>query len=47
MMDSLEQSEQRQVMASLAERYKMKLVPQAASNGGSFRPYPKRKTKPF
>jgi hypothetical protein len=46
MIDSLEASERRQVMASLAERFGMKLVDKVSSSG-SFKPYPKRKTKPF
>ena len=46
MMDGLEPNDQRQAMASLAERYKMNLGPQTASSSGNYRPNPRRKTKP-
>lgn len=47
MMDGLEPNEQRQAVAALAERYKMNLGPQTTSGGGSYRPGPRRKTKPY
>lgn len=47
MMDGLEPNEQRQAVAALAERYKMKLAPQTTSNGSGYRPNPRRKTKPI
>lgn len=42
LIDSLEPSARRQVMAYLAERNGMKLVEKSSGNS-SFRPYPKRK----
>jgi hypothetical protein len=42
MIDSLEPSERRQVMASLAERFGFKLMPQTAGGGSGFKPKRKR-----
>lgn len=47
MIDSLEPSERRQVMASLAERFGMKLMDKTTGSGNSFRPHYKRKSKPY
>ncbi|MBV9469337.1 MAG: hypothetical protein JOZ57_08830 [Abitibacteriaceae bacterium] len=43
LIDSLEPSERRQVMASLAERNGMKLVDKTSGSRSGFKPYPKRK----
>lgn len=45
MIDSLEPSERRQVMASLAERNGMKLVEKTSGNSNGYRPSPRRKNK--
>ena len=45
MIDSLEPSERRQVMASLAERNGMKLVEKPSGNSSGYRPSPRRKNK--
>jgi hypothetical protein len=42
LIDSLEPSERRQVMASLAERNGMKLVEKPAAGGSGYRPAPRR-----
>ena len=47
MLDSLPESERRQVMASLAERNDMKLIEKSSGGRSSYRPAPKRKTKPW
>lgn len=47
LLDQLNAEQQKQVMAMLATRYKLKLVDAAPSSGGSYRPGPRRKTKPY
>ena len=48
LLDQLNAEQQKQVMAMLATRYKLKLVDATPSgSGGSYRPGPRRKTKPY
>jgi hypothetical protein len=48
LLDQLDANQQKQVMSMLATRYKLKLVDTTpSSGGGSYRPGPRRKTKPY
>jgi hypothetical protein len=46
LLDSLKAEEQRQIMAALAERYGLKVSEKSSGGRGSYRPTPKRKTRP-
>jgi len=47
LLDQLEAEKQKQVMAMLATRYGLKITTLSTGSGSGFKPYPKRKAKPF